>query len=42
MAEPEAREEIDKTDLTILEAERERLRERLDFWLRRQHELTNK
>ena len=42
MAEPEARKDIEKTDLTVLEAERDRLRKRLDFWLRRRHELTNK
>jgi hypothetical protein len=42
MAEPEARKDIEKTDLTVLHAERDRLRKRLDFWLRRRHELTNK
>ena len=39
--EPEAREEAQQTDLSVLQAERSRLRHRLDFWLRRQHELTN-
>jgi hypothetical protein len=39
MPAPEARDEAE-TDVTVLEAERERLRQRLDFWEKRHRELT--
>jgi hypothetical protein len=42
MPAPEAREEAAETDVTVLEAERKRLRQRLDFWEKRHRELTTK
>ncbi len=38
--EPEARAEVSRTDATVLEAERQRLRRRADFWEQRHRELT--
>jgi len=40
MTEAEARDEVGKTDLRVLIAERDRLRRRLDYWKERQRELT--
>lgn len=40
MPEKKAREEAKNTDMVVLKAERERLRQRLDFWERRHRELT--
>jgi hypothetical protein len=40
MPEQDARVETVQTDLAVLEAERDRLRRRLDFWKRRHLELT--
>lgn len=40
IASPDARKEASKTDLVILEAERDRLRRRLDFWEHRHRQLT--
>ena len=39
---PEAREEAEQTDMVVLEAERDRLQQRLDFWKRRHRELSAK
>ncbi len=41
MSMSEAREEVEETDLTALEAELDRLRKRLNFWERRCRELRN-
>ena len=38
----DAREEVEKTDMRVLEAERKRLRERLAFWERRHRQLSTK
>ncbi len=40
MPEADARREAVQTDLTVLEAERDRLRRRLEFWKRRHLDLT--
>jgi hypothetical protein len=37
---PDVRSELERTDLVVLGAERERYRRRLDFWQRRQREMT--
>lgn len=37
---PEAREDVEETDLIVLKTERDRLQQRLDFWKRRHRELT--
>jgi hypothetical protein len=42
MTEPHARDEVGKTDLLVLTAERDRLRRRLDYWKERQRELSRK
>jgi len=40
MSEEEARVEMAQTDLTVMEAERDRLRRHLDFWKQRHLDLT--
>ena len=39
MTEAHARDEVSKTDLMVLTAERDRLKRRLDYWKERQREL---
>lgn len=41
MRNPDSRKEADQVDLTILEAEMHRYQQRLDFWKRRQSELSS-
>jgi hypothetical protein len=42
MTEIHAREEVGKTDLMVLTAERDRLKRRLDYWKERQRELSSR
>jgi hypothetical protein len=42
MTEAQARDEVGKTDLMVLTAERDRLRRRLDYWKEHQRELSRK
>jgi hypothetical protein len=42
MTEIHARDEVGKTDLMVLTAERDRLKRRLDYWKERQRELSNR
>ncbi|MEP7106102.1 MAG: hypothetical protein ABI838_09680 [Chloroflexota bacterium] len=42
MTEAHAREEVGKTDLLVLAAERDRLKRRLDYWKERQRELSTR
>jgi hypothetical protein len=42
MTETQARDEVSKTDLMVLTAERDRLKRRLDFWKERQRDLSSR
>jgi len=42
MTESHARDEVGKTDLMVLTAERDRLKRRLDYWKERQRELSTR
>ena len=42
MTEAHAREEVSRTDLLVLSAERDRLKRRLDYWKERQRELSSR
>jgi hypothetical protein len=42
MTESHARDEVGKTDLKVLTAERDRLKRRLDYWKERQRELSTR
>jgi hypothetical protein len=42
MTETQARDEVGKTDLMVLTAERDRLRRRLDYWKERQRDLSRR
>jgi hypothetical protein len=42
MSETQARDEVSRTDLMVLTAERDRLKRRLDYWKERQRELSSR